>query len=105
MKKTLKEFQQIPGIGKVISKDLYDLGYRSIKDLIDANPENMHIRLCQLKRQDIDRCMLYTFRCAVYYVNNTTHNPELLKWWNWKHKDEDIAVFKKNNSKSCKKFV
>lgn len=28
----------------------------------------------------VDRCMLYVFRCAVYYE----HDPELLKWWNWK---------------------
>jgi hypothetical protein len=26
---------------------------------------------------------LYTFRCAVYFVSNQQHEPELLKWWNW----------------------
>ncbi|MEJ2052157.1 MAG: helix-hairpin-helix domain-containing protein, partial [Calditrichota bacterium] len=32
----------------------------------------------------VDRCMLYVFRTAVYYVSNTGHDPEKLKWWNWK---------------------
>jgi hypothetical protein len=33
---------------------------------------------------DVDRCMLYVFRCAVYYATNKKHDPKLLKWWNWK---------------------
>ena len=28
--------------------------------------------------------MLYVFRCALYYASNDIHDPELLKWWNWK---------------------
>jgi hypothetical protein len=32
----------------------------------------------------MDRCVLYVFRCAVYYAGNSDHDPELLKWWNWK---------------------
>lgn len=29
-KTILKEFQQIPGVSKLLSQDLYDLGYRSL---------------------------------------------------------------------------
>jgi hypothetical protein len=32
----------------------------------------------------VDRCVLYTFRCAVYFASESKHDPELLKWWNWK---------------------
>ena len=32
----------------------------------------------------MDRCVLYVFRCAVYYARNEEHDPDLLKWWNWK---------------------
>ena len=32
----------------------------------------------------IDRCMLYVFRCAIYYASNDVYDSELLKWWNWK---------------------
>ncbi|MGA3073400.1 MAG: helix-hairpin-helix domain-containing protein, partial [Bryobacteraceae bacterium] len=29
-------------------------------------------------------CVLYVFRCAVYFASEAEHDPELLKWWNWK---------------------
>lgn len=31
-----------------------------------------------------DRCLLYVFRCAVYYASRAKHDPEVLKWWNWR---------------------
>jgi hypothetical protein len=31
----------------------------------------------------VDRCMLYVFRCAVYYAEGG-REPEKLRWWNWK---------------------
>jgi hypothetical protein len=34
--------------------------------------------------QHVDRCVLYVFRCAVYFASESKHDPELLKWWNWK---------------------
>ena len=37
-----------------------------------------------LRGEQIDRCVLYVFRCAVYYAANETHESEKLKWWNWK---------------------
>ena len=80
-----KEFQTIPGIGKSLSKDLVDLGYRKIIDLKDENPETMYQKLMALREKHIDRCVLYAFRCAVYYASNSVHDPELLKWWNWKN--------------------
>jgi hypothetical protein len=35
-------------------------------------------------------CVLYVFRCAVYYTSHEHHEPELLKWWSWK--DANCAV-------------
>lgn len=80
----LKQFQQIPGVGKSIAQDFYDLGFRSVKELKDGNPDKIYAQLCSYKGMKADRCMLYVFRCAVYYASNTDHNPDLLKWWNWK---------------------
>jgi len=79
-----KAFQAIPGIGPRLAKDLVDLGYRKVRDLSGENPERMYQNLCRLRGTHIDRCVLYVFRCAVYYASNTTHRPDLLKWWNWK---------------------
>lgn len=82
----LKGFQQIPGVGRAVALDLYDLGFRSIGELKGQDPEEIYLRHCCQKGMKVDRCMLYVFRCAVYYASCETHDPDLLKWWNWKDK-------------------
>ncbi len=80
----LKSFQEIPGVGKSVSQDLWNIGFRSIRELNGANPEELYMKLCDFQKMHVDRCMLYVFRCAVYYASNKDYDPELLKWWNWK---------------------
>lgn len=80
----MDDLQEIPGVGKAIAKDLRQLGFKNIQDLKGQDPEKMYLDLCRLQGSKVDRCMLYVFRCAVYYASHTTHNAELLKWWNWK---------------------
>ena len=84
MNVSLKELQTIPGIGKSLSRDLFDLGIRRVGDLKGRDPERLYRRLIRLRGMRIDRCVLYTFRCAVYYASRRKHDPVLLKWWNWK---------------------
>lgn len=83
-KNASKELQLIPGVGKSIAQDLLDLGINKVKDLKGKDPEKLYSKLCELAGMRIDRCVLYVFRCAIYYAENTKHNPEKLKWWNWK---------------------
>jgi hypothetical protein len=80
-----KELQTIPGIGNSLSQDLVDLGYRKVNELKGEDPETMYKNLIALRGHHIDRCVLYVFRCAVYYASNSVHEPELLKWWKWKN--------------------
>lgn len=80
----IKNLQQIPGIGPSIAQDLYDLGITVIADLVNKSPEHLYAKLCAIHGTHIDRCVLYTFRCAIYYASTKKHDPELLKWWNWK---------------------
>lgn len=80
----LKGLRTIPGVGKSIAEDLWELGIRQVDDLVDRDPTQLYERLCRVKGYKVDRCMLYVLRCAVYYASNTVHDPELLKWWNWK---------------------
>ncbi len=82
----LKEFQIIPGVGPNIAQDLVDLGYKSVEELRDENPEKMYRELMSLRGTHVDRCVLYVFRCSVYYASNSVYHPPLLKWWNWKDK-------------------
>ena len=73
---SLKELQTIPGIGESLSQDLLDLGYRKVYDLKGENPESMYQNLMDLRGQHVDRCVLYVFRCAVYYASNSVHEPD-----------------------------
>ena len=83
-KQTLRELRQIPGVGPAVANDLWQLGIRSIADLRGRSPQALYEQLCAQAGMQVDRCMLYVFRCAVYYASNETHEPEKLKWWNWK---------------------
>jgi len=80
----LKDLQRIPGVGKSIARDLWNLGVRSTGELRGQDPELLYERLCTYQGARVDRCMLYVLRCAVYFASNERHEPELLKWWNWK---------------------
>jgi Pathogenicity locus len=84
----LKEFRTIPGVGKSIAEDLWSLGLRSFADLKEQNPEALYEQLCVQQRTKVDRCMLYVFRCAIYFVSHEAHEAHLLLWWNWK--DEQL---------------
>lgn len=80
----LAELERIPGVGKQVARDLWNIGVRSVEDLRDKSPEQLYVRLCVKTGTGVDRCMLYVFRCAVYYAMTDKHDPELLKWWRWK---------------------
>jgi len=67
-----------------VANDLMDLGFHQPGDLAGQDPEELYARLCAWQGATVDRCMLYVFRCAVYYASNPEPEPELLKWWNWK---------------------
>lgn len=81
---TLRDLRRIPGVGASIAVDLWDLGVRSVAQLDGADPQALYDDLCALRGARIDRCMLYTLRCAVYFAGPEPHDPELLKWWAWK---------------------
>ncbi len=83
-KAVLEELEQIPGVGKKMAVLFYDSGIGSIRELKNKDPEKLYLELCKRKGCHIDRCVLYTFRCAVYFASHRKHDPELLKWWNWK---------------------
>ena len=75
--------QIIPGVGPSIARDLRALGIHSVAQLRGRNPERLYQRSNELRGVHQDRCLLYVFRCAVYYANTPRPKPRLLKWWNW----------------------
>jgi hypothetical protein len=78
--------QTIPGIGPSIAADLRQLGIENPTDLRGKDPERLYARSNRLKGVVQDRCLLYAFRCAVYFASTSRRQPELLKWWNWSDK-------------------
>lgn len=82
----LDELQTIPGVGKSIAKNLRDVGIQSVKDLKGKDPEKLYDKSNKFTGMVQDKCLLYAFRCAVYYASHKKHNPQKLKWWNWKDK-------------------
>jgi len=83
----IKNLRQIPGVGKSIARDLMDIGIRSVDDLIGKDPEELFHRSNIFCGNTQDPCILYVFRCDVYYANTEKDqlDDEKLKWWNWKN--------------------
>ncbi len=82
------DLKNIPGIGKNMEQHFFDIGIFTIDDLIGKDPEDLFLKDCLVKGFKDDRCVLYVFRLAVYYANNDVHEPEKLKWWNWRDKEQ-----------------
>jgi hypothetical protein len=81
---TRTELRGVPGVGAAVEADLHALGIHRVRDLEGRDPEELYARLCALQGGPVDRCMLYTLRCAVYFAETPDGDPELLRWWAWK---------------------
>lgn len=73
----------IPGVGPSIAEDLRRIGIGEVVDLVGRDPEELFDESNAKRGAVQDRCLLYTFRCAVYFAEGG-REPERLKWWNWK---------------------
>lgn len=80
----LRELRTIPGVGPSIAGDLFDLGIHRVSDLRGKDPERLYRRRCEQQGVLIDRCLLYVFRCAVYFAETPRPLPQRLLWWTWK---------------------
>ncbi len=83
----MSDLRDIPGIGKSIEQDLFNIGIENIADLKGKKPEDLYMQSCLFKGFTEDRCLLYVFRLAVYFAENETRELEKLKWWYWKDKE------------------
>jgi hypothetical protein len=80
----ISELTTIPGVGKSIANDLLQLGITQVRQLKGKDPECLYNESNHYKGITQDRCLLYVFRCAVYFASHSKHEPEKLKSWNWK---------------------
>jgi hypothetical protein len=91
MKTRPESLDSIPGIGKALSRKLNAIGISRVSDLRSKDPEQLFKTLERALGTHVDRCVLYTFRCAVYFANHERHDPAKLKWWNWKDNPETLT--------------
>jgi len=66
----------IPSIGKSIANDLWNIGIRSVADLKGKNPEVLYDFSNRYAGEILDRCLLYSFPCAVYYTETEPENRD-----------------------------
>jgi len=86
LKQAQRVFGHLPGVGPAVSDDLWALGFRSEHDLAGQDPEAMYAELCRLQGTQVDRCMLYVFRCCVHAVRTGE-----VGWQWWEFKDGGLA--------------
>ncbi|MFQ6677681.1 MAG: helix-hairpin-helix domain-containing protein [Fidelibacterota bacterium] len=82
----MKDLMQIPGVGKSIAEDLINIEIMSVNDLKGKDPYKLYDQSNNYAETVQDRCLLYVFRCAVYFAETEGKliEQEKLKWWNWK---------------------
>ena len=90
--KAIKELTIIPGVGKSIANDLVNIGITSVGDLKGKDPTKLYDQSNQVAGCTQDRCLLYVFKCAVYFAETPKkkQEEEKLKWWNWKDKNPPV---------------
>lgn len=83
----VEDLQRIPGIGANMEQHLNNIGIQCVADLKGRDPEELYHLDCLKKGFQDDKCVLYVFRCAVYYAEHEQPDPKKLKWWYWKDRD------------------
>jgi hypothetical protein len=81
-KKKQTPLQSIPYIGPAIEQDFLDLGIKCVEDLKGKNPEKLYEISNKQAGCILDRCLLYTYRYAVYYAEGGKDRTKLV-WWAW----------------------
>ncbi len=87
-----RSLTSIPGVGKSIAEDLRRIGVDRPSCLKNRDAEKLYAKQCRVDGIQHDRCLLYVYRCAVYFASHKKHDPQKLKWWNWS--DENMAKHK-----------
>ena len=84
--RAIKDLRQIPGVGIATANDFWNIGIKSVQALKGKDPYQLYDQSNEFARMVQDRCVLYIFKCAVYYAETppAQREPEKLLWWNWK---------------------
>ena len=78
------ELQKIPGVGPRMAGHLERIGCPTLDSLRGQDPEELYRRDCLSQGCQVDRCVLYVYRLAVYYAEHGDGPPDRQTWWDWK---------------------
>jgi hypothetical protein len=73
----VKELEDLPNVGKSIAADLRSIGIRKPAQLRRRSPKAMYEKVCRVKGQRQDPCLLDVFVSAVRYMEGGPPLP----WW------------------------
>ena len=76
--------QKIPGVGPRMAGHLEAIGCSTLDSLKGWDPEELYQRSCVVQGCQVDRCVLYVYRLAVYYAEHGECPPDRQNWWDWK---------------------
>ena len=77
----MSDLRMVPGIGAKKEKELMALGYDSLAALKNADPEELYVQASLRAGEQLDKCALYAFRCAVAFANDPAPDHEKYRWW------------------------
>lgn len=77
----MRDLRLVPGIGAKKEKELMELGYDSLEALKHADPDELYLQACVKQGRQLDKCVLYAFRCAVAFAKDPAPNPDAYRWW------------------------
>ena len=77
----MSDLRMVPGIGAKKEKELMELGYDSLESLREADPDELYFQACAKGGWQLDKCVLYAFRCAVAFAKDPSPNPDEYRWW------------------------
>ena len=75
------DLRNVPGIGTKKEAELIALGYPTLELLKNADPDDLYLRASANEGQQLDKCVLYAFRCAVAYAKDPAPDPQKYRWW------------------------
>ena len=85
----MTDLRLVPGIGAKKEKELIEMGYDSLEKLKDANPDDLYLQACMKANWQLDKCVLYAFRCAVAFAKDPKLDPDKYRWWYFCDKKEE----------------
>ncbi len=79
MKEIKNELLTLKNVGPATYEDLYELGIHSIRELANADPDELYLRLQKITNRKHDPCVWDVFAAIIHEAKTGIKQP----WWEW----------------------